>query len=130
MRIFSNVHLHWSEVQLLTCVARRYPGYALGMYLYRIKDITPRMYLETHAPLDLLRDIRPYYCYHRIGFRRSKHIITNSRYDVSTPHEGGAEVYLPSSVTSDDVIAVKDHTHPRPQEIFLPGIFILPPLPR
>lgn len=128
MRIFSNIHLHWTKVQVITCVARRYPGYVMGIYLYRIKDTIPTTRLETHAPLDLLRENRLYYCYHRIGFRQGTQFPTNSMYKVFLPNEGCAEIYLPYSISSEDVIAVQDHIHPKPQEVFLPGIFMLPPL--
>ena len=124
MRIFSNIHLHWSEVQVIKCVARCYPGYAMGMYLYRITCMKPRTQLDTHAPLDILRENRPYYCYHSIGFRRGKHFTTNSTYQVSLTNEGYTEIYLPSSVSSEDVIAVQDQTRPKPQEVFLPGFLL------
>ena len=130
MRIFSNTHLHWSEVQLLKCVARRYPGYAMGMYLYRIQDLRqtlPRAtaQLETHAPLEVLQQYRPYYCYHSLGFRRSKHFTTTTRYWVAMDNKEN-EIYLPSSVTYQDIIAVQDLNHPKPQEIFLPGLLFHP----
>lgn len=131
MRIFSNTHLHWSEVQLLKCVARRYPGYAMGLYLYRIQDLRhgmprPSASLETHAPLDVLHENRPYYCYHTLGFRRSKQFTSNTRYWAAQPHpgEGVQEIYLPTSVTSMDVIAVQDWNRPRPQEGFLLDLLV------
>jgi len=128
MRFFSNTNLHWSQVQLLTCVARRYPGYAMGMYLYRIQDVRqtvlrPSAQLETYAPLEVLQQCRPYYCYHRLGFWRSKHFTATTRYWVDN---GEREIYLPSSATYQDIIAVQDLHHPRPLEIFLPGLLFLP----
>ena len=130
MHIFSNTHLHWSQVQLLTCVARRYPGYAMGMYLYRIQELRhttsrPSAQLETYAPLEVLQQCRPYYCYHSLGFRRGKHVTSTSRYWV-TMANGESEIYLPSSATYQDVVAVQDLNHPRPQEVFLHGLLFLP----
>ncbi len=127
MRIFSNTHLHWSDIQLLKCVARRYPGYALGMYLYRIQDLQhtsprPVAQLETYAPLEVLEQNRPYYCYHSLGFRRGKQFTSTSRYWVTLPGNKESEIYLPSSVTHHDILAVQDVHHPRPQEVFLPGL--------
>lgn len=125
MRIFSNTHLHWGEVQLLKCVARRYPGYAMGMYLYRIQDLRRGIphfsaSVDTHAPLDVLQENRPYYCYHM-----GKHFTTNARYWVSLRQEEcNYEIYLPSSVTCKDVIAVQDRNRARPQEVFLGGLLL------
>ena len=129
MRIFSNTHLYWSHVQLLKCIARHHPGYAMGMYLYRIQDIRqtaqrPYAQLETYSPLEVLQQSRPYYCYHSLGFQRSKHFTCTSRYWLTLPGSKEISIYLPSSVTHHDVVAVQDVSHPRPQETFLYGLML------
>lgn len=101
----------------------------MGLYLYRIQDLqqTPSRLsaqLETYAPLEVLEQNRSYYCYHSLGFRRSKQFTSTTRYWITLPSKKESEIYLPSSVTHHDVVAVQDFHHPRPQEVFLPGLFL------
>lgn len=127
MRIFSNTYLHWSEVQLLKCVTRYYPGHIMNLYLFRIQHIRPITLLETHSPLEILESDRPYYCYHTLGFRRTKTFARNTMYEVHLPVKGHLRIYLPSSASEQDILAVRDTSRPKPVEIFLPGMLLCPP---
>jgi hypothetical protein len=120
MRIFSNIHLHWSEVQLVKCVARRYPGYVMGLYLYQITAQDKNL-LHTLSPLTMLEQRRIYYMYPTFGFpkRQTYDIVP---YTVSQQH-GSCIIYLPSSTKEGDIIAVKDVHLPKQYEVFLPGLF-------
>jgi hypothetical protein len=130
MRVFSNTHLHWSEVQILKCVTRYYPGHIMNLYLFRIQRIAPTTSVETHSPLEILEMNRPYYCYHTLGFRRTKTFARNTMYEVDLPTRGQYRIHLPSSARENDILAVRDTSRPKPVEIFLPGMLLSPPSTR
>jgi hypothetical protein len=103
-------------------VAAIYPGYAMNLYLYRVKPYNKNL-LHTLSPMTVLEQRRIYYMYPTFGFpkRQTYDIIP---YTVSHQHES-AIIYLPSSAKEGDVIAVEDIQGPKQPEIFLPGIFLL-----
>lgn len=123
MRLFSNIHLHWSEVHVIRYVARCYPGPVMNLYLYRVRNLGPRLQIESHAPLDILQRNHNYYSYHSIGFRPTTNFMRTNTYTLFLDKEQTPiPVYLPSAISVGDILAVQDPSRPKPQEIFLPGL--------
>lgn len=115
-RIYSNVSLPWAERQMIHYTAKKYTGYVMNFYLYRLTNDIP----YSLAPLDVLQKNRVYRCYPLIGFSSMR--LTNTKQSIQVGNSS-LSIFLPSNAKEGDILAIHDPSYIHQREVFFPSIF-------